>query len=149
MSDPVTIGFLAASALAMAAEAVVKAGVGEVVKDAYNALKSKVAVWCGGDVEALANEPTSKGRQLTVAEKIDRQSPEEQTEIKTLTLALNEALRKAAEAGPIGIEADKIDAAQIALKATEIKSGIGIKVGEARTSGTFEATVSKVGESKR
>jgi hypothetical protein len=34
MSDPVTIGTLAASALAMGAEAVLKTGVGEVAKDA-------------------------------------------------------------------------------------------------------------------
>jgi hypothetical protein len=64
MSDPVTIGVLVASALAMAAEAVVKTGVGEVVKDAYHALKAKIAAWCGSDVEALADEPTSKGDNL-------------------------------------------------------------------------------------
>jgi len=149
MSDPVTIGFLAVSALAMAAEAVVKAGVGEVVKDAYKALKTKIAFWCGDDVEALVKEPTSKERQLTVAEKIDQQSPADHAEIKTLTLALNEALRKAADAGPIGLDVGKIDAARIALEATKIQSGTGIKVGEAKTSGTFRATVSEVGESKR
>jgi len=55
MSDPVTIGVLTASALAMAAEAVVKIAVGEAVKDAYKALKDKVAVWIGGDVEALSD----------------------------------------------------------------------------------------------
>jgi hypothetical protein len=80
---------------------------------------------------------------------VDRQSPEDQTEIKTLTLALNEALRKAADSGPIGLDVEKIDAAQIALKATKIQSGTGIKVGEAKTSGTFTATVSNVGEPKR
>jgi len=149
MGDPVTIGVLAAAALAMAAEAVVKAGVGEVVKDAYQALKTKIAVWCGTDVETLVNDPTSKGRQLIVAEKIDQQSPEDQAEIKTLALALNEALRNAANMSPTGIDVGKIDAAQIALKATNIQSGRGIKVGEAKTPGTFTAAVSNVGEHRR
>jgi hypothetical protein len=149
MGDPVTIGVLAAAALAMAAEAVVKAGVGEVVKDAYQALKTKIAVWCGSDVEALANDPTSKGRQLIVAEKIDQQSPEDQAEIKTLALALNEALRNAANMSPIGIDIGEIEAASVALKATNVREGTGIKIGETKTPGAFTATVSHVGESKR
>jgi hypothetical protein len=53
MTDPVTIGTLAASALAIAAEAVVKSSVGEVVKDAYAKLKDKLATWARGDVDAL------------------------------------------------------------------------------------------------
>ena len=39
MVDPVTIGGLAASALAMAGEAALKGTVGEVAKDAYKTLK--------------------------------------------------------------------------------------------------------------
>jgi hypothetical protein len=45
MSDPVTIGTLAASVLAMAAEAVFKSSVGEVVKDAYKNLKERIEAW--------------------------------------------------------------------------------------------------------
>ena len=41
MFDPVTIGALAASALAIAAPEVVKSVVGQSVKDAYNALKDR------------------------------------------------------------------------------------------------------------
>ena len=62
----------AASALAMAADAALKGAMGESVKDAYKALKEKVATWAGGDVEALVCEPESKGRQIIVAEKIDK-----------------------------------------------------------------------------
>ena len=47
MSDPVTIGVLAASVLAMAGEAVVKSSVGEVVKDAY-AASGKLGHFVGG-----------------------------------------------------------------------------------------------------
>jgi hypothetical protein len=67
MSDPVTIGVLTASTLAMAAEAVFKSSVGEVVKDAYKALKDKVAIWIRTDVEALEKTPTSQTRQAVVA----------------------------------------------------------------------------------
>ena len=42
MSDPVTIGALAASALAMAADAALKGAVGEAVKDGYKVLKEKI-----------------------------------------------------------------------------------------------------------
>ena len=62
MADPVTIGALAAATLSMAAKEVVKTGVGEAVKDAYKNLKSKIAAWAGGDVEALADEPESAGQ---------------------------------------------------------------------------------------
>ncbi len=92
MSDPVTIGDLAASALALAAPEVIKSAVGEAVKDAYKALKEKIAIWASGDVEALTNEPDSKGRQLTVAEKIDKQSPDDQSVVEALAKALMDAL---------------------------------------------------------
>jgi hypothetical protein len=72
---------LAASVLAMAVEAVVKSGVGEVVKDAYTALKEKVATWARGDIEALAKTPTSTSRQVVIAEEIDRQSPEDRAAV--------------------------------------------------------------------
>ncbi len=71
MGEPVTIGVLAASALAMAGEAALKGTVSEAVKDAYKALKERVAHWAGGDVEALEKSPTSAGRQAVVAEAIN------------------------------------------------------------------------------
>ena len=43
MPDPLTIGALAASAISMAVEELIKTSVGEAVKDAYKALKDKVA----------------------------------------------------------------------------------------------------------
>jgi hypothetical protein len=66
MVDPVTIGGLAASALAMAGEAALKGTVGEVAKDAYKTLKSMVAQWAGGDVHALEKTPTSQARRAVV-----------------------------------------------------------------------------------
>jgi hypothetical protein len=149
MPDPFTIGSIAASALAIAAEEVVKTGVGAIVKDTYKALKSRIADWSSDDVDALVKEPNSKGRQLVLAESIDRQPPEVQAEIKSLTLALNQALREAALTCPSGIDVQEIEAANIALKATDVRKGTGIKVGLAKTAGAFVAEVSKVGETKR
>ncbi|TPQ32480.1 hypothetical protein C2U70_21700 [Bradyrhizobium guangdongense] len=149
MTDPLTIGSLAVSALSIAAKKALEAGVGEVIKDAYAGLKSKIAEWSGTDLAALEKDPDSKGRQLIVAEEINRQPPEVRTEIKALVLALNEALRKAAEANPIGIDVQQIEAASIALKATDVQGGTGMKIGTAKTTGAFTAEVSNVGESKR
>ena len=57
MADPITTGVLAATALSMAAEAMLKGAVGEAAKDAYKSLKNKVAGWTGNDVEAREKNP--------------------------------------------------------------------------------------------
>ncbi len=94
MADPITIGALAATALSMAAEAMLKGAVGEAVKDAYKGLKTTVAHWAGNDLEALEKNPTSKARQGVIAEEIDRQPSTEQETAKALATALIEALKK-------------------------------------------------------
>jgi hypothetical protein len=149
MSDPVTIGTLAASMLAMAAEAVVKSGVGEVVKDAYTALKEKLAIWARGDIEALAKTPTSTSRQVVIAEEIDRQSPEDQADIQKLAIALNDALRNAARAGPIGIDIGRLDAARVQLAALNVTDGVGFRAGEVKTTGDFTTGTITVGKPER
>ena len=149
MSDPVTIGVLAASALAMAAEAVVKSSVGEVVKDAYNALKDKVANWVRGDVEALEKTPISTTRQAVIAEEIDKQSPADQANIKTLAIALNEALRNAAQAGPIGIDIGRLEAARVQLAAINVTEGVGFRADEVKTTGDFTTGPITVGKPER
>jgi hypothetical protein len=149
MSDPVTIGTLAASVLAMAAEAVVKSGVGEVVKDAYKALKEKVAIWARGDIEALAKTPTSTSRQVVIAEEIDRQSPEDQADIQKLAIALNDALRNAARAGPIGIDIGRLEAARVQLAAINVTEGVGFRADEVKTTGDFTTGPIIVGKTER
>ena len=149
MSDPVTIGVLAASALAMAAEAMVKSSVGEVVKDAYKALKDKVANWVRGDVEALEKTPTSTTRQAVIAEEIDKQSPADKANIKMLAIALNEALRSAAQAGPIGIDIGRLEAARVQLAAINVSEGVGFRVDEMKTTGDFTTGPITVGKPER
>ena len=58
MSDPVTIGTLAASALSIAGGEAAKGFVSEAVKDAYKVLKDKIVLWAGSDIEALEKTPT-------------------------------------------------------------------------------------------
>jgi len=95
MVDPVTltIGGLAAAALAMAGEAVVKGAVGEAVKDAYHALRSKIAGWGSGDIDALERTPTSKARQAVVAEIIDAQPADEVAFVRALAEQLIAAVK--------------------------------------------------------
>jgi hypothetical protein len=149
MSDPVTIGVLAASALGMAAEAVVKSSVGEVVKDAYKALKDRVAIWIRGDIEALEKTPTSALRQAVIAEEIDKQSPVDHAEIKALTIALNDALRKAAQAAPIGIDIGRLEAARVQLTAINVTEGVGLRADEVNTTGDFTTGPITVGKPER
>jgi hypothetical protein len=96
-SDPLTIGALVASALAMAGEAGLKGAVGEAIKDIYKTLKDKVARLAGGDVDALEKTPTSKPRQDVVAEIINAQQPppEDAAELRLLAERLIAALRSA------------------------------------------------------
>jgi hypothetical protein len=130
MSDSVTIGAMAASALAMAADAALKGAVGEAVKDAYKTLKEKIAAWAGGDVEALAKEPDSKGRQLTVAEKIDKQSLGDQTDVQALAKALMDALEANERDQPIGIDVGRIHAWRVRFGTIEVAKGTGLRAAE-------------------
>ncbi len=116
MIDPVTFGGVAASLLAMAAQEALKTGVSEAVKNAYEALKTKIRGVAGADVEALAKEPDSAGRQLIVAETINHQSPSDLAEVRTLALALNEALSEAARSGAIGVDIGRLEAARVHLQ---------------------------------
>ena len=58
-------------------------------------------------------------RQLIVAERINRQSPGDLVEIRTIALALNDALREAATAGAVGIDIGRLEAARVQLEGIE------------------------------
>jgi hypothetical protein len=84
MPDPLTIGALAASTLAIVGDAALKGAVGEGVKDAYKAVKDRVAQWASSDVEALAKEPSSPARQAVIAEIVNQRPEHEQQSLKAL-----------------------------------------------------------------
>jgi hypothetical protein len=149
MTDPVTIGMLAASALTMASDEAFKGFAGEAVKDAYKALKEKISNWAGADVEALEKAPASTARQSVVAEAVDDQPADEQASVKSLVDALVAALKSEAgkSGGPIGLDVGKIEALQVKLAAITVTEGTGARFKEVKTTGTFEAGPINVGNS--
>ena len=146
MSDPVTLGGFVALVLAMGAEAALKAGVGEAVKDAYRSLKGLLSRLAPSEVEALEAAPRSNGKQLAVAEILDQQTEEDSAKIKALALALSEALQKAVETHPIGIDIGRLKAAYVHLQEINVTSGTGVRVQEVETPGGFVAGPVNVGK---
>jgi len=136
MADPVTIGVLTASALAMAGEAALKGAVGEAVKDAYKALKSRVAQWGGSDVEALEKAPASEARRAVVAEVVDGQPGDEQAAVRLLAQELLAALKRS---GNVGLDIGRLEALEVQLGDIRVTEGTGARIDEARVHGTFNA----------
>jgi hypothetical protein len=145
MSDPVTIGAVASLALSMASEAALKGVVGEGVKDAYKALKNKVAHWASGDVEALEKNPSSVARRAVIAETVDELPDDEKSSVKTLANALAEALKQTAAQGPIGIDVGALEAARIKLDGMTVHDGIGIRAQTIKAQEEFELKKLTVG----
>jgi len=146
MADPVTIGVLTASALAMAGEAALKGAVGEAAKDAYKALKNRVARWAGSDVEALEKTPASQARRAVVAEVVDSQSEEEQAAVRALAQQLVAALKRS---GPVGLDVGRLEAMEVQLGDITVTEGTGARFGEVRLDGTFSAGNISVGNNSK
>jgi hypothetical protein len=130
MSDLATIGVVVSSVLAMAAEAVVKSGVGEAAKDAYKALKERVSRWASGEAATLEAAPSSKGRQLAVAEIIDAQSQGDKDALLALAEIVITKLKENAPA--IGADFNRVTDLEIQLGNITVTSGIGVRVTDAR-----------------
>lgn len=149
MTDPVTIGTLAASALALASDEAVKGFVGEAVKDAYKKLKDKIAHWAGADVDALEKAPASAARQSVVAEAVDGQPPEEQALVKALAAeviaALKSEAKKSEGGGAVGLDVGKLEALEVQLGAITVTDGTGVSMNEVKTTGAFKAGPINVG----
>jgi hypothetical protein len=146
MVDPVTIGGLAASALAMAGEAALKGAVGEAAKDAYKTLKSMVAQWAGGDVDALEKTPTSQARRAVVAEVVDSQSREQQAAVRVLAQQLLAALKRS---GPIGLDIGRLEAMEVQLGDITVTEGTGARFEEVRADGNFSVGNISVGDNSK
>ena len=100
MDDPVTVGSLVAGALSMTAEAHLKGVVGEAVRDGYNALKERVSHWASDELTALEITPSSKGRQVVVAEIIDAQSEDDRKSLRVLAETCRKTEGKRFSHGP-------------------------------------------------
>jgi hypothetical protein len=146
MVDPVTVGGLVARALSIAAEEVLKGSVGEAVKDAYKTLKEKVSHWASGEVNAIETTPNSKGRQIVLAEIIDRQSEDDRNSLRALAEALVAELRENAPA--IGLDIRRLNALEVELGNVTVTSGVGARMGEANI-GSLKTGDISVGDPSR
>ena len=143
MPDPLTIGALVALAIKMAAPEVLKAGVGEAVKDAYKALRDKVAHWGSGEVATLEAAPESKGKQLAVAEIIDAQPAADKDAVKALAENLLARLKESAPA--IGLDVSRVADLETQLGNITVTSGIGARFRDV-TGGTLKTGDISVGD---
>src|ERR1700680_4751614 len=125
----------------MASDETVKGFVGEAVKDAYKALKTKIARWTGADVDALEKAPASAVGQSAVAEAIDGQPPGEQALVKALAAELVAALKsethKSEGGGPLGLDVGELEALEVQLGAITVTEGTGVRMKEVTTEGAF------------
>jgi hypothetical protein len=142
MVDPVTIGALAASALAITADAMLKSVVGEAVKDAYKTLKDKVVQWAGGDVEALEKAPDSPARKAVVAEAIDAQPAEETDVVRALAERLISALKTNRN---VGLDIGQLDSLEVQLGTIKVTDGTGVRIGKAKVQGALRTGEIDVG----
>jgi hypothetical protein len=135
MAEPVTVGALVAWALSLGAEAIVKGALGEAAKDAYKALKTRVATWVAGDVGELEKTPTSNTRKAVIAEAVDQLSPEDQQALRDLAQTLTGKLRE--QAPTIGLDIGRLDALEVQLGNITVTHGTGVRIGQADVAGTF------------
>src|SRR5271157_4043092 len=96
------IGLFVADILAMGAEAAFKGTINEAVKDAYHALKEKIAGKSPDEVASLEHKPSSENRRAVVAEIVDAEPPNYQEDLMVLANNLAQRLRE--NAGPIGLD---------------------------------------------
>jgi hypothetical protein len=143
MVEPVTIGALVVSALGMAGEAALKGSVGEAAKEAYQALKEKIATWIGTDLDILEKEPASKEHQTILAEILDRQPESDQKELRDLAGRLITTLK---QSSVVGLDVSYLEAMEVQLGNITVTEGAtGARFRDARISGTFRTGTIEVG----
>jgi hypothetical protein len=103
MSNSATIGSLAVLLLTMVAEAAPRGILGQGTRSAYSNLKEKIAQWTNSDGAFLEQRQALATRSARIASTIEQQPPEEQANVKNLSVALIEALKTDALRGSLGI----------------------------------------------
>lgn len=143
MTDAVTVGSLVAGALSLGSEAIVKGAVGEAVKDAYKALKTRIIVWAARDVRELGKTPGPNTWQPVIAEAIDQLSREDQEALRDLAQTLTSKLME--QAPMIGLDLGQLDALEVQLGNISVTQGIGVRIRDTRISGTLKVKNVSVG----
>jgi hypothetical protein len=135
--DPVSI---AAAAVAIGTQEVIKTGVAEVVKDAYSALKRFISEhYKGIDPSAVESKPASESKRASLAEDLKDAGADSDTELLALAKALIEAVRaETPQAGePIGVNLEEIEAQAVRIQ-NVWSSGSGVQVRGAKVSGAID-----------
>jgi hypothetical protein len=148
MVDPGTIGSIASLIFTMASEEALKSTVGEMVKDAYKALKAKISHGAANDVEALERNPASPARRAVVAEAIDALPDDDKISIQALATQLADAMKKSASQGSVGFDLGILEAARVHLGTINVTEGVGFRASHVRTTGDFELKELNVGLSQ-
>jgi hypothetical protein len=130
MTDPVTVGGLVVLSIKMVAPEVLKAAVGEAVKDAYRELKQKIGRWASSELATLEAAPDSKNAELVVAEIIDAQPVPDKNDLRDLAENLLAKLKE--RAPPIGLDIARIEDLQMELGKVDVESGVGVRIQDAR-----------------
>jgi hypothetical protein len=117
LADAVNLGMLAASALSLAAEAVLRGVVEETTKDRYEALRDKVAQWAARYVDALEKRPSSKARAAILSKVINSRAADDRAEVRALTAALLAALNSSLDT--TGIDIGRLEEMNVQLKAVD------------------------------
>jgi hypothetical protein len=108
--EPITTGALAAAALSLGAK-VADTATGEIVKDAYKALKAKLASWASHDVAELEKTPDSQPRQAVLAEIVDKRPSEDQQLVRELAETVIRHLKPKSEGGTVSASGENVVAA--------------------------------------
>ena len=143
-----TIGAVAVAALSEGAKIVAKKAlegvVGEAAKNAYKALKDRIAQWSESDVAALEKSPDSSKRQELLVEEIDKQSPHDLAEVKMLADALIDQLQKQPPA--VGVDIGRLEAIRVRLGEITVTEGVGFRAADVLTPGEFSLDKLTVGK---
>jgi hypothetical protein len=135
--DPVTI---AVAAVALGAQEVVKAGVAEVVKDAYASLKRFISEhYKGVDPSAVESKPSSDAKRASLEDDLKDAGADADADLLEVAKALIEVVRaENPQAGePIGVNLEEIEAE--ALRISNVwSSGGGVQVRGAKISGAVD-----------
>jgi hypothetical protein len=139
------IGILVADILAMGVETAFKGTINEAVKDAYRALKEKIAGKSPAEVASLEHMPSSRSRREVIAEIVDAEPANDQEDLRILAYNLAQRLKEFAD--PIGLDVRSLEAAELKLGNINVSEGLGARIVDTKISGSVRIEDISIGRS--
>lgn len=139
-------GTFIASIVALAAEAVFRSSVGEVVKDAYSKLKSMMSADAQDCVKAIENRPNSELMKAALAEIIDEWDPERIVKISDEAESVRMLMIDCEVSENIGAKLKDVSARNIKFGIIEVENGIGVVMNNAKAEEDIEIKTIRVGK---